>query len=71
MKQDYILGYVNGYEDGNHCKRAQDHPQRNSYSAGYDCGYEDGVYHEEPDYTRDDLEDFREVEEDRLSFFAI
>lgn len=73
MTAEYILGYINGYEDGRKGERAQDHLQRNSYNAGYDCGHEDGVYNEYPDYTRDDLNDldgFRKLEEDRLSFFA-
>lgn len=71
MTADYILGYINGYEDGTKGDRVQDHPQRNAYNAGYDCGYEDGIYYEKPDYTRDDLDNFRKMEKDRLSFFAI
>jgi len=71
MTGDYILGYVNGYEDGEQGRRAPDHPRRNSYNAGYDCGHEDGVNGERPDYRRGDLDNFRRMEKDRLSFFAI
>lgn len=70
MTKEYILGYINGYEDGTKGDRAKDHPQRNAYNVGYDCGYEDGWYNEEPDYTRDNLDNFRRIE-NRLSIFAI
>lgn len=71
MTAEYILGYVNGYNDGRKGERAQDYPQRRNYNAGYDCGHEDGIYNEAPDYTQNDLNDFHRIEENLLSFFAV
>lgn len=61
MTGEYILGYINGYEDGERGRRAPDHPRRSNYNAGYDCGHEDGRHDEDPDYTRDDPDNFRRL----------
>ena len=71
MMSEYILGYANGYEDGKAGRRGQDHPQRSSYNAGYDHGHEDGTYNEAPDYTRDDLDGFRRLEDSPRNLHAL
>ena len=68
---DYILGYLNGYQDGTEGHRSPDQPHRSSYNAGYDHGHEDGIYNEDPDYSRADLDELNRVTGERLSFFAV
>ena len=69
--EEFVRGYLNGYSDGRKGRRAQDYPNRDQYNAGYDTGYEDAIYHEKPDYNREDLKRIQRAENERLSYFAI
>ena len=60
-RYDYILGYINGYQDGQQGARFR-------IRSEHDRGYEDG---EDPEYPRRDLEHINGTIEERLSFFAV
>lgn len=68
-KNEYKLGYIQGYEDAaEHKAPAKDFPKLDAYHLGYDQGYHDGERNLEPDYTRGRR---REIEREILSFFAV
>lgn len=62
MTAEYILGYMNGYEDGRKGDRAQDHPQQMDYNAGCTADANaNSTQVEKADYTRDDPDNFRRL----------
>lgn len=68
-QEAYELGYSLGYEDGTDRKQVvREYQHLDAYQLGYGCGYYDGLHNLEPDYSRGRR---REIERERLSFFAI
>lgn len=59
---EYVLGYVMGYRDGQHADRSTYRGTRR-YNAGYNCGYDDGICQIKPDYTADDLQLLKEIDD--------